>query len=95
MSRDLNIGRSDAATIFAALGSEQRLQVLISLVRARPEGLAIGEFGERSGITGSTLTHHMKLVSAVGFVDRMKNGRRIICIAATFERMQVMFEFLL
>lgn len=95
MSCDLNIGLSEAATVFAALGSEQRLHVLRTLVRAGPEGLAIGELGERSGITGSTLTHHMKLLSAAGLVDQVKDGRRVICIAAAFERMQVMSEFLL
>ncbi len=89
------IGLSEAATTFAALGSEQRLLVLRTLVRAGPEGLAIGELGARSGITGSTLTHHMKLLSAAGLVDQVKDGRRIICIAAAFERMKVMSEFLL
>lgn len=89
------IDLSEAATTFAALGSEQRLHVLRTLVRAGPEGLAIGELGARSGITGSTLTHHMKLLSAAGLVDQVKDGRRIICIAAAFERMQIMSEFLL
>ncbi len=95
MTHDTQIGLSEAATTFAALGSEQRLHVLRTLVRAGPEGLAIGELGKRSGITGSTLTHHMKLLSAAGLVDQVKDGRRIICIAAAFERMQVMSEFLL
>ena len=37
-----------AASTFAALGSEQRLAVLGTLVRAGPDGLAIGE-SERVG----------------------------------------------
>lgn len=86
---------TEAASTFAALGSEQRLHVLRTLVRAGPEGLAIGELGERSGITGSTLTHHMKLLAAAGLVEQVKDGRRIICIAAAFERMQAVSEFLL
>ena len=86
---------TEAASTFAALGSEQRLHVLRTLVRAGPEGLAIGELGERSGITGSTLTHHMKLLAAAGLVEHVKDGRRIICIAAAFERMQAVSEFLL
>ena len=95
MSRDTEIDLTEAASTFAALGSEQRLHVLRTLVRAGPAGLAIGELGTRSGITGSTLTHHMKLLSAAGLVDQVKDGRRIICIAAAFERMQVMSDFLL
>ncbi len=95
MSGDSTIDLAEAATTFAALGSEQRLHVLRILVRAGPEGLAIGELGARSGITGSTLTHHMKLLSAAGLVDQVKDGRRIICIAAAFERMEVVSKFLL
>ncbi|MEM7718195.1 MAG: helix-turn-helix domain-containing protein [Pseudomonadota bacterium] len=95
MKQNHSLDLTEAAGTFAALGSEQRLHVLRTLVRAGPEGLAIGALGERSGVTGSTLTHHMKLLSAAGLVDQVKDGRRIICIAAAFERMQEVSEFLL
>ena len=77
-----------AASTFAALGSEQRLHVLRVLVRAGPEGLTIGELGARSGVTGSTLTHHMKILAAAGLVDQKRQGRRIICVGVDFARMQ-------
>ena len=95
--KQANISDDDveAAAVFAALGSEQRLAVLRLLVRAGPEGLTIGELGERSGVTGSTLTHHMKVLTAAGLVRQVKDGRRIICIAAAFERMQAVSDFLL
>ncbi len=83
-----------AASAFAALGSEQRLQVLRVLVRAGPKGLAIGELGERAGVTGSTLTHHMKILAAAGLVQQMKEGRRIICVSA-FAQMHELSAFLL
>lgn len=86
---------TEAASCFAALGSEQRLHVLKTLVRAGPHGLSIGELGERSGVTGSTLTHHMKLLAAAGLVQQIKEGRRIICIGAAYERMQELSAFLL
>ena len=95
LAPDLPVDLSLAASTFAALGSEQRLHVLRTLVRAGPAGLAIGELGARTGITGSTLTHHMKLLAAAGLVDQVRDGRRIICIAAAFERVQAMSEFLL
>ena len=95
LAPESDLGLTEAASTFSALGSEQRLHVLRTLVRAGPGGLAIGELGARSGITGSTLTHHMKLLSATGLVDQIKDGRRIICIAAALERMQVLSEFLL
>ena len=84
-----------AAARFAALGSEQRLNVLRILVRAGPEGLAIGTLGDRSGITGSTLTHHVKLLVAAGLVDQRKQGRSIICAAVAHEAVQTLAQFLL
>ncbi|NNE81089.1 MAG: helix-turn-helix transcriptional regulator [Silicimonas sp.] len=94
-NRKSSLDLVEAAACFAALGSEQRLAVLRVLVRAGPDGLSIGELGERAGVTGSTLTHHMKLLSAAGLVRQAKEGRRIICIGAAYERMQELSEFLL
>ena len=85
----------EAAAVFAALGSEQRLAVLRLLVRAGPEGLTIGELGARSGVTGSTLTHHMKVLTAAGLVRQVKDGRRIICIGADYDRMRGISDYLL
>jgi ArsR family transcriptional regulator len=84
-----------AASAFAALGSEQRLLVLRVIVRAGPEGLPIGELGKRSGITGSTLTHHMKILASAGLVEQSKIGRSIICVGAAYEEMQTLSDFLL
>lgn len=85
----------EAASAFAALGSEQRLSVLRVIVRAGPEGLSIGELGDRSGVTGSTLTHHMKILAGAGLVRQEKQGRKIICIGAAFDRVQALSDFLL
>lgn len=85
----------EAAAAFAALGSEQRLTVLHCIVRAGPEGLSIGELGERSGVTGSTLTHHMRILSTAGLVEQAKQGRKIICIAANYQRVSALSSFLL
>lgn len=84
-----------AASTFAALGSEQRLSVLRTLVRAGPDGLSIGELGERSGVTGSTLTHHMKILSQAGLVTQERQGRSIICAAVAYEELQILSDFLL
>jgi len=84
-----------AAGAFAALGSEQRLTVLRCIVRAGPEGLSIGELGIRSGVTGSTLTHHMRIMASAGLVEQTKQGRKIICIAANYDRVSTLSSFLL
>ena len=84
-----------AASTFAALGSEQRLAVLRCLVRAGPEGLAIGELGNRTGVTGSTLTHHMKILGQAGLVTQARQGRSIICAAVAYAELKILSEFLL
>ena len=94
-SPDTTLDLTRAASTFAALGSEQRLAVLRVLVRAGPEGLAIGDLGARSGVTGSTLTHHMKILAAADLVEQIRDGRRIICIGAAYDRMQMLSEYLL
>lgn len=84
-----------AASTFAALGSEQRLAVLRTLVRAGNAGLTIGELGKRSNVTGSTLTHHMKILAQAGLVTQAKQGRSIICAAVAFDEVRALSEFLL
>lgn len=84
-----------AAATFAALGSEQRLSVLRSLVRAGPEGLSIGELGERCGVTGSTLTHHVKTLTQVGLVKQTRKGRSVICAAVAYHEIRALTDFLL
>jgi ArsR family transcriptional regulator len=84
-----------AASTFAALGSEQRLAVLRTLVRAGPEGLSIGELGARTGVTGSTLTHHMKILAQAGLVTQERQGRSIICAAVAYDELRHLSEFLL
>ena len=91
----LDMDLTVAASTFAALGSEQRLSVMRTLVRAGPEGLTIGELGKRSGVTGSTLTHHMKILAAAGLVTQVKQGRSIICAAVAFDEIRALSEFLL
>jgi len=85
----------DAAQAFAALGSEQRLSVLRALVRSGPGGLSIGELGDATGITGATLTHHVKFLTHAKLVVQTKRGRSIICAAVAYETVRQLSEFLL
>ena len=84
-----------AASAFAALGSEQRLAVLRTLVRAGPDGLPIGELGRRCGIEGSTLTHHLRILGGAGLVAQERRGRQIICAALAYEAVRELSHFLL
>ncbi len=84
-----------AASAFAALGSEQRLTVLRSLVRAGPDGLSMGELGQRTGVSGSTLTYHLKILAGAGLATQEKRGRSIIVGAADMTTMQALSDYLL
>jgi ArsR family transcriptional regulator len=84
-----------AASAFSALGSEQRLSVLRTLVRAGTDGLSIGELGHRCGVTGSTLTHHVKILAQAGLVTQERQGRSIICAAVAFDEVRSLSNFLL
>ncbi len=84
-----------AASKFAALGSEQRLSVLKALVRSGPAGLTIGALGERAGVTGSTLTHHLRILTQAGLVRQERQGRSTICAAAAYEEVRALSDFLL
>lgn len=84
----------DAAHAFAALGAPHRLAVLLALVRAGPGGLPIGELGQRVGVTGSTLTHHVKTLVQAGLVSQIREGRVIRCFVS-YDRVQALSDFLL
>ena len=84
-----------AASCFAALGSEQRLLVLKTLVRAGEQGLSIGELGERTGIQGATLTHHVKILAQAELVKQTKKGRSIICAAVAYDMVQSLSSYIL
>lgn len=83
-----------AAAGFAAMGSEARLQVLKTLVRAGEAGLTVGEIQERTGIAPSTLAHHLKFLAAGGLVEQEKAGRSTIN-RARFDELRHLAEFIL
>jgi len=74
---------AEAAAVFAALGSAPRLEVLLALVRAGPEGRSTGVLAERCGMPASTLSFHLKLLVQTGLVAQRREGRHLICTART------------
>ncbi len=68
----------EAAQGFAALGSESRLQVVLTLVKAGRGGLTVGDIQTRTGMAASTLAHHLKFLASAGLVTQEKAGRSVI-----------------
>ncbi|MCX8952393.1 MULTISPECIES: winged helix-turn-helix domain-containing protein [unclassified Ruegeria] len=83
-----------AAAGFSAMGSEARLKVLKTLVRAGEAGLTVGEIQNRTGIAPSTLAHHLRFLAAGGVVEQEKIGRTTIN-RACYDELKTLAQFIL
>lgn len=83
-----------AADCFAALGSNQRLEIIQALVRAGDMGMTVGEVQEKTGIAPSTLAHHLKFLVNAELVAQRKAGRSTIN-AADFTVLEALSAFIL
>lgn len=84
----------EAAQGFAAAGSEHRLAVLRTLVRAGEPGLNVGEIQQRLNIPASTLAHHLRFLTAGGLIEQSRVGR-VVTNRAAFARIRKLADFLL
>jgi ArsR family transcriptional regulator, arsenate/arsenite/antimonite-responsive transcriptional repressor len=83
----------DVIRALAALAQSARLQVFRALVVAGPEGLTPGALGEALGLPASTLSFHLKELTAAGLATPERAGRNLI-YRAGFERMQGLLTYL-
>jgi ArsR family transcriptional regulator len=93
-TRSNTVGLAEAAQGFAAVGSEPRLEVLLTLVRAGPQGMTVGELQERLSVPASTLAHHLRFLAAAGVLIQEKRGRTLINRAA-YDRIEALAAYLL
>lgn len=61
------------------MGHPARLAAIRLLVRAGPQGLAVGEVQAHLGIPASTLSHHLGRLMAAGLVEQTRDGRVLRC----------------
>lgn len=83
-----------AAEAFSAMGSEARLKVLKSLVRAGEDGLTVGEIQARTAIAPSTLAHHLRFLAAGGVITQTRQGRSVIN-RANYQHLDQLAHFIL
>lgn len=82
----------DAAKGFAELGHPARLQILKELVQAGPDGLSVNELKAALNCPGSTLSHHISKLCAVGVIRQQRVSRELRC-HTNFETLQQLVDF--
>ncbi|MEN3813657.1 metalloregulator ArsR/SmtB family transcription factor [Chromobacterium piscinae] len=83
----------NAVTLLAALAQDTRLAIYRLLVQQGPEGLAVGQIGERLAVANATLSFHLKELSHAGLVQARQEGR-FIYYSANYEQMNALLGFL-
>jgi ArsR family transcriptional regulator, arsenate/arsenite/antimonite-responsive transcriptional repressor len=68
-----------AARCMEALGSPKRLEIVLLLVKAGPEGLPVGDIRQHLDIPGSTLSHHLLQLVGAGVIRQDREGRVLRC----------------
>lgn len=83
----------DVVGALAALAQESRLSVYRLLVKRGPEGLSVGEIGDKLEIPGPTLSFHLKELAQAGLVTARKESR-FVYYAANFDRMNTLLAYM-
>ncbi|MEL6436503.1 MAG: metalloregulator ArsR/SmtB family transcription factor [Pseudomonadota bacterium] len=79
---------------FAAIGSEQRLAVLLMLVKAGRLGMTVGQIQEKSGMAPSTLAHHLRMLADGELITQRRDGRSVIN-RANFDHLESLVSYLM
>jgi protein-tyrosine-phosphatase/DNA-binding transcriptional ArsR family regulator len=69
---------AEAATIFAALSQETRLDLMRLLMSESPNGLPASDIASRLGIPASTLSFHLAALERAGLTHSTRHGRQIV-----------------
>jgi DNA-binding transcriptional ArsR family regulator len=80
MSRAEALAQSEAraaAPLFAALGDETRLKLLVRLVAGGPASMA--SLSERAHVSRQAIAKHVRVLSDAGLVRTSRSGRERIC----------------
>jgi ArsR family transcriptional regulator, arsenate/arsenite/antimonite-responsive transcriptional repressor len=83
----------NAVMALEALAQETRLATFRTLVQAGPEGLAAGALAEAVACPASTLSFHLKSLSAAGLVRARQEGR-FIYYSADYPQMSALLAYL-
>ncbi len=88
-----NMESTDAATAFAALSQETRIDLLRLLIAQGSNGLPAGDIAHHLGVPPSTLSFHLTALERAGLTQSTRQGRHIIH-AARIMGLRRLLEFL-
>lgn len=83
-----------ALSAFGALSQETRLRIIRLLVVAGPDGLAAGEIAEKSAVSPSNVSFHLKELERAGLVMPKRESRSII-YSACYDALGSLVRFIL
>jgi ArsR family transcriptional regulator, arsenate/arsenite/antimonite-responsive transcriptional repressor / arsenate reductase (thioredoxin) len=89
----MNEDSASYADVFAALGSEARLDVMRLLFAAYPEGMTVGDLQTQLKIPNSTLSHHLEKLRVEKLVTVQKD-RQFLWYKANVETIEAVLTFL-
>jgi arsenate reductase len=69
---------SEAATAFAALSVDARLNLMRLLITEGPSGMPAGTLADRLGLPASTTSFHLAALEKAGLTQSTRHGRQII-----------------
>lgn len=81
------------ADLFAALGSEPRLEIMRLLFAAYPNGLTVGDIQTQLKIPNSTLSHHLEKLRVEGLVNSRRD-KQYLWYSANAETIEDLLSFL-
>jgi ArsR family transcriptional regulator, arsenate/arsenite/antimonite-responsive transcriptional repressor len=84
---------ADYADMFAAMGAEQRLQIMRLLLSAHPNGMVVGDILAAIKIAPSTLSHHLEKLKHEGLVE-VRRETKFLWYSANTEALQDLITFL-
>ena len=73
MSQSIRKRKQDQAAVFAALGDETRLSLVVRLSRGEPQ--SITQLTTGSQLTRQAVTKHLRVLEGVGIVRGVRVGR--------------------